>query len=210
MSECEYCANYYKCENAVSTDCFEEIRTLYDVLGNGLVLKTDDLDETARARMNWFFNFNYGFRFKEIGTAFEVQLGNSIHKSYKTTDIIVEMARNVYRCKTYPNWHKIIDWRCFDRIDIETDAGITEEQAKAIFFRLPATKDVLIAQIDYETDFDGEVTLYVYIENGNPDEWRQDTLDWTQKLTENGCENSLADENYGDYDVVIIYWGYFE
>ena len=210
MSECEYCANYYKCENTVPTDCFEEIRSIYDVLGNGLVFKTTDLDETCRARMNFFFKSNYGFEFKDPnGGTFDIQLNDAIMKTKKTHDIIVEMARKVFRTKTSPAQHRHINWVCFNLIDIEHDVTVSEEQVKATFFKFSKC-DGIITQIDCEDDGDGEFTFYVYIENGDPDNYLQETFDWGHKLTENGFENGLSDEYYEGYDVVIIYGVCFE
>ena len=208
--KCELCANYHNCNEVDQTDCFEKIRTVYDVIPNGLAFKSSDFYEEDRIRMNFFFKSEYGFWFKDVNSdVFDIQLNDVLMRTSKTRDIVLGLARKVIRTRTSPAQHKYVNWDVFEFIDIECDAEITEEQVKAMFFKLPEL-DAQVSQIDCEVDMDGEATLYVYINNDDPNDYLQETIEWGQKLTETGNEHSFSDEYYDGFDVVIIYWGKFE
>lgn len=208
--ECEYCANYYKCEYCFPQSyCQRPIESVYDVIPNGFAFRVSDFDEKDRTRMNLFFKSKYGFAFKDVTSgAFDIQLNDVLMRTSKTRDIVIGLAQKVFRTRTSPAQHKYVDWKIFDFIDIETDAGVSEEQVKAMFFTLPKL-DAQVSQIDCEIDEDGEATLYVYINNDDPNEYLEETIDWCGKLAETGNEHSLSDEYYGGFDVVIIYYGEF-
>ncbi len=84
---------------------------IYEVLGNCLITDVSDIDKEERLRINQFFEENYGFKFKDVNSkAFTIRLKAAIMATYNPTDIIIEVARSVLRCKKYENWHEVVDY----------------------------------------------------------------------------------------------------
>ena len=92
-----------------------------------------------------------------------------------------------------------------DRIELTIDEWCTEEQLEEFFDSLEAPEELPVFEVELQFDDDcNEYTMFIYIENGDEWEMRQDTYDFLQQLQAREYDAFVSDENYGGSDVIIV------
>lgn len=88
-------------------------------------------------------------------------------------------------------------------IEFEYDSSITSKEAHALFEMLDAPEELPVFQVDIEKD-DNDISMYIFIENGDPDYMREDTFQFLKQLANRMWNASISDEDYGGSDVIIV------
>lgn len=91
-----------------------------------------------------------------------------------------------------------------DNIEFTVD-NCTETEAKDFLKSLDVPKGLPIFEVELQLDMDyDEYTMFIYIENGDVTEMRQDTYDFLKQLQAREYDAFVSDEDYGGSDVIII------
>ena len=98
-----------------------------------------------------------------------------------------------------------MDCFTFKGIEFVDDSNyLSRGEVQGVFNLLDAPAELPIFEVDLEEDSLDEFTMYIYIENGDVTEIRQDTFEFLQQLKARGFDAMISDEDYGGSDVIIL------